>query len=292
MTGVVIALVAALAWACSSTILKYLSSRIDAITVNAIRLWVGSIIIVSLILLSGHNANILQTHLWSILLVAASGILSAAIGDTIYIRSLSYLDVSRAYPISQSMFPVATLILAVFLLNESFTWFNILGMAIILAGILMIVSNSRTSQMRKISVKGIALALLAALLWAIGATVLKFGLQEVDPYLAVAIRNVTSALILTGLVYKLKSADGLNLKRFNTRTLILVVLAGLLTYGIGATGYVMAIHLIGAGKTVFLGATAPIFLLPLSVLFLKERLSPLALAGVLAAIAGICLIAL
>jgi drug/metabolite transporter (DMT)-like permease len=51
-------------------------------------------------------------------------------------------------------------------------------------------------------------------------------------------------------------------------------------------------HLIGAGKTVLLSASAPVFLLPLSVLILKERLSLLALVGVFVAVAGICLVAL
>ena len=48
----------------------------------------------------------------------------------------------------------------------------------------------------------------------------------------------------------------------------------------------------GAGKTTLLSASAPIFLLPMSVLILKERLSLRALAGVCIAVAGICLVAI
>jgi drug/metabolite transporter (DMT)-like permease len=51
-------------------------------------------------------------------------------------------------------------------------------------------------------------------------------------------------------------------------------------------------HMIGAGKTTLLSASAPIFLLPMSVLILKERLSLRALAGVCIAVAGICLVAI
>jgi drug/metabolite transporter (DMT)-like permease len=82
------------------------------------------------------------------------------------------------------------------------------------------------------------------------------------------------------------------LNTYGTRNLLLVASAGLLTYGIGAIGYVTAMHMIGAGKTTLLSASAPIFLLPMSVLILKERLSPLALAGVGVAVAGICLVAI
>ena len=136
MLGVFIALGASLAWAGSSILLKYLSTRIDAVAVNTMRLWVGMIALILLVLVTGRAGDIVHTPLLPVLLVVASGILSNAIGDTIYIRSLSYLDVSIAYPISQSAFPVLTLTAAFLFLSESFTWFNILGAALVIAGFL------------------------------------------------------------------------------------------------------------------------------------------------------------
>jgi drug/metabolite transporter (DMT)-like permease len=97
---------------------------------------------------------------------------------------------------------------------------------------------------------------------------------------------------MTAFAFGRKPADRLKVKSYDKRTLVLVACAGLLTYGIGAIGYTTAIHLIGAGKTVLLTASAPIFLLPLSVVILKERLSPIGLAGVFIAVTGICLVAL
>ena len=142
MLGVIIALIASLAWAGSSILLKYLSSRINAISVNTMRLWVGAVALIALVFFSGRSGLILQAPLVSILMVVASGILSNTAGDTIYIQSLSYLDVSISYPISQSAFPVLTLIVAIFFLNESFTWLNKVGAVFVIAGILMIVRNN------------------------------------------------------------------------------------------------------------------------------------------------------
>ena len=292
MLGVIIALIASLAWAGSSILLKYLSSRINAISVNTMRLWVGAVALIALVFFSGRSGLILQAPLVSILMVVASGILSNTAGDTIYIQSLSYLDVSISYPISQSAFPVLTLIVAIFFLNESFTWFNIVGAVFVIAGILMIVRNNKKALTHKNMGKGVALALVAATLWAAGSITLKIGLTKVDTFVAAAIRVVTSALLLTTLAFSRPPPERLKLNSYGTRNLILVASAGLLTYGIGAIGYVTAMHLIGAGKTVLLSASAPVFLLPLSVLILKERLSPLALVGIFVAIAGICLVAL
>jgi len=292
MLGVIIALVASLAWAGSSVLLKYLSSRIDALSVNTMRLWVGAIALIALVIFSGRSGNILQSPLFPVLMVVASGILSNTAGDTIYIQSLSYLDVSISYPISQSAFPVLTLIVAIVFLNESFSWFNILGAVFVIAGIFMIVRNNRRAAASRNTVKGLVLTLTAAVLWAGGAVTLKIGLTHVDTFVAAAIRVVTSALLLTTLALSRPTPERLKLRTYGTRNLILVASAGLLTYGVGAIGYVTAIHLIGAGKTVLLSASAPVFLLPLSVLILKERLSSLALVGVFVAVAGICLVAL
>ena len=292
MLGVIIALVTSLAWAGSSTLLKYLSSRIDAISVNTMRLWVGSIALVALVVFSGRSGDILQTPIFPLLMVIASGILSNTIGDTIYIRSLSYLDVSISYPISQSAFPVLTLIAAIFFLNETFTWFNILGAVFVISGILMVVRNNKQVVTHKNTGKGVALTLVAAVLWAAGSITLKIGLTQVDTFIAAMIRVVVSALLLTTIAFSRTTPDRLKIRSYGTRNLILVASAGLLTYGVGAIGYVTAMHLIGAGKTVLLSASAPVFLLPMSVLILKERLSLVALAGVFIAVAGICLVAL
>ena len=164
MLGVIIALIASLAWAGSSTLLKYLSSRINAISINTMRLWVGSVVLLALVFLSGRGNDIVQTHLLPFLMLAVSGILANAVGDTVYIKSLSYLDVSRAYPISQSTFPAITLVVAILFFNESFTWLNILGAVFVICGIFMMIRNKKTDITNKAMGKGVVLSLIAAVL--------------------------------------------------------------------------------------------------------------------------------
>ena len=292
MLGVIIALTASLAWAGSSIFIKYLSTRMDSLSMNTMRLWVGAVALITIVFLTGRGTDILHTPVLSIFFVILSGLLSNTAGDTIYIQSLRYLDVSVAYPISQSAFPVFTLLTAIFFLSETFTWFNILGAVCVIAGILMIVRNNKTKVTKKTTTKGVVLSLVAAVLWTAGSVTLKIGLNHVDTILAAATRVTASALVLTGVTLVSNTPNKFQFKTYGTRNLLFVACAGILTYTIGALGYVTAIHLIGAGKTVLLSASAPVFVLPMSVFFLKERLSPLALAGVFIAVAGICLVAL
>jgi len=125
-----------------------------------------------------------------------------------------------------------------------------------------------------------------------GSITLKIGLEKVDIFTAAAIRVKMATQVLTTVAFSRKPEERPKLNTYGTRNLLLVASAGLLTYDIGAIGYVTAMHLIGAGKTTLLSASAPIFLQPMSVLILKERLSPIALAGVCVAVAGICLVAI
>jgi drug/metabolite transporter (DMT)-like permease len=156
----------------------------------------------------------------------------------------------------------------------------------------MIVRNNKKAVISKNTGKGVAMTLIAAILWAAGSITLKIGLTQVDTFVAAAIRVTVSAMILTTVAFSGKNTERLKLKTYGSRNLVLVASAGLLTYGIGAIGYVTAMNLIGAGKTTLLTASAPVFLLPLSILILKERLSLLALLGVFVAVAGICLVAI
>jgi drug/metabolite transporter (DMT)-like permease len=185
-----------------------------------------------------------------------------------------------------------TLIVAIFFLNETFTSLNILGAVFVIGGIFLVVRNNKQVVTHKNTGKGVALTLIAAVLWAAGSITLKIGLTQVDTFVAAAIRVLISAMLLTTVAFGRTTPDRLKIRSYGTRNLILVTSAGFLTYGVGAIGYVTAMHLIGAGKTVLLSASAPVFLLPMSVLILKERLSLVALAGVFIAVAGICLVAL
>jgi len=80
--------------------------------------------------------------------------------------------------------------------------------------------------------------------------------------------------------------------KYGFKILAMVVAAGVLTYGVAAVGYVTAIQMIGAAKTVLVTTTAPILVLPFSILFLKERPGGTTVAGVLSCIVGICCVAL
>ncbi len=296
MIGAVYALTAALSWAGSSTILKSLTTRIDTLSLSMLRIGIASLFLLILVPLSGRGAELMSTPLMSLVYVIISGIISQTIGDTIYIKSLSYLDVSQAFPITQSSYPVFTMLLAISVLGESFSWVNGLGTLLVLLGIYLITSTRMTpntsSTPGRTRGKGIVLALIAGAVWSIAAVPLKLGVMKMSPLVATAIRVPSGTIALLPFALSQRKRGALQLSKYGTRSLALVTISGLIDYGAAMLLFIAAIQLIGVGKAVVLAATSPLFLLPFSVFILKEKLTRFILIGILTGVAGICLVAI
>ena len=86
---------------------------------------------------------------------------------------------------------------------------------------------------------------------------------------------------------KVRIAQG---KGFPLTPLLLGAVAGILMYGLSSLLFLNAIQSGGAATSVILLNSSPVFLIPLSFLFLKERLNLGTLIGVAATIVGIILV--
>ncbi|RJQ74397.1 MAG: DMT family transporter [Desulfobacteraceae bacterium] len=293
--GIGVALVTALAWALSTILLKLIAARIDTFTLNTLRLWTGSAVLLAFIFLSGRSTQLMQTSMAPMLYVMASGILAMVIGDTLYIKSLALVDASKAFTIAQCSFPVFTALVAILFLQEAFSWRTAVGAGFVLSGILFIAGRNKSGPPPAGSedgnARGIMFALLAAVAWTAATTALKLGVLQMDTFVAAGIRIPFAAIVLTLFVLGRRTGGALYPARHPLKILLTAGVAGLLTYGVAAVGYVTAIQAIGAAKTVLITTTAPILVLPFSILFLKEKPNALALAGIFSCVVGICFIA-
>lgn len=197
MIGTVYALTAALCWAGSGTILKSLTAKIDALSLNTLRLCATSLLLLAVILLSGGGTELVNTPLMPLVYLIISGVIGLAIGDTIFVKSLSYLNVSQAFPIALCSNPVFTVLLAVLLLGESFTWVTGLGTFFVLLGVYLLTSTRMTnSTPGRIRGKGIILALIAGATWSIAVVTLKLGAMETDPLVVATIKLSSATIVL------------------------------------------------------------------------------------------------
>ena len=141
MLGAGIALLTSLAWSISSICVKLVADKIDSLVINTLRTWVGSALLISLIIVTGRYEAFSQIAWGSLVYVVISGILAMAIGDTIYIKSVALLDVSIAFPLSQCAFILLAVLSAILFLGEQFTWITITGGVLVVLGIYLMTSS-------------------------------------------------------------------------------------------------------------------------------------------------------
>ena len=289
LTGVLMALLASLGWAISSVIIKSLTDKIDTITINTIRLWVGVSVLLLILAASDELGSLYALSTESILYIISSGVLAMAIGDTIYIKSLSLLDASIAFPIAQCAFVLLTTIGAIMLLGESYSLLTFTGGGLILWGIYLItVGSSKTtgdSQRLIVNRKGVPVAIVAA-----ATLALKTGSVGGNAIAVSVIRTVSSALVLTLVALPRLLRPTPQTNQFSTRNILLVVAAGLSTYGLASVSYVLALQMIGAGKTAILITSSPLLALPFAIFFLKEKPTRKTLLGMMISTVGVVLV--
>lgn len=67
-----------------------------------------------------------------------SGFLSAFIASLFWMAAMSKFEITQAYPF-MSLAPAIVFLLGVWLLNETFTWGKVIGLALIMVGIIVTV---------------------------------------------------------------------------------------------------------------------------------------------------------
>jgi drug/metabolite transporter (DMT)-like permease len=79
-------------------------------------------------------------------------------------------------------------------------------------------------------------------------------------------------------------------KPLSKRSVKIVAIAGFFGMGFASLLYVTSIKLIGATIGAVIGSTAPLFALPISILYLKEKTTWKGIIGTIATIIGIWLV--
>ena len=70
----------------------------------------------------------------------------------------------------------------------------------------------------------------------------------------------------------------------------MILAGGFLGMTLGSLLYTYTVDLIGAAVASLLGSTAPLFALPISIFFLKERYTPKSIIGALLTVLGVVLV--
>lgn len=289
MIGELGALGCAPLWAISSILIKSQSDKLNALQINAIRGLFAAAFAVAIFFPTGRIGLLASLSLSSIIYLLVAVIIGFVAGDTLFIKGMAIIGVSKALPMS-IIYPIFVLPFSIFIVGEHLSLANIAGIFIAVAGLYLITNPRNGSEGALVATRrqhwlGVSYVLAATLLWAIGTVILGFAMADLDPILAGAIRMPFMAMILFALVYM--KANSANTWSHGFRTLIIVGLAGVLGIGLGGLLFMIGVKYAGAAKTAILSSTAPLFGVPLSMLMLRERITLRIVAGTVLCVAGI-----
>jgi drug/metabolite transporter (DMT)-like permease len=295
--GAAAALASSALWALTSVLLASQSGRMRPVLMSAVRSLTASVFLVAMLVATGGLGQLGEMSAITAISMMGSGILGQAAGDTLYINALGFLGVNRTFPITNSAYPFFTFLLAVLLLGEDAAWTLPIGGALIVGGITWIVLEQRRADaagdVKVELLRGLAFAIAAAVFWGTATVWLRGQQGNLDAFGAASLRIPAASAAVWATIALTRGRPRIAPLAMPTPMGYgVVALAGLLGTGIGSVLFIYAVEHLGAAKTAFLTTSAPVFALPMGVVFLSERLSPRILLGTGVTIAGIWLVLL
>lgn len=262
-------LVAALCWTMSSLLAPSLIKQFGTFRFNTFRIVIAAALLILISLWRVQELDRLALYLTPLML---SGLLGILIGDTFLFSAVHRLGPRRAGVLFATNAPFSILLAWLFL-NENLAWQELLGCAVVLAGVVIAILFGRRGQAHEWETTkgslwvGVCMGLLAALCQATGALITKPALVAgVDPIVASAVRVATGALALSAVYYfyyrPRYGAELSVIKLGDVKTWLKLTLLATVGMVIGMSVLVWGVANANVGIVTTLSATVPVLILP------------------------------
>ncbi len=224
-----------------------------------------------------------------------SGVVGLALGDAFLFRSYQLVG-ARIGLLLLSAAPVFGALIAWVFFHENLSPMQMLGMMIALVGIGWVVITRPTlepgEEHPKLSVQGVLFGLIAALGQAGGLVLSKQGMSgDFPPFAGTLIRMIAAAIFLWVIaIFQKQIGDTYDKVRAHPQAVGWAAFGALFGPVIGVSASLLAVQHAEIGVASTLMALPPVFMLPISYFFFKERFGWQAVAGTLLAISGVALL--
>jgi transporter family protein len=283
------ALMSALTWTLVSLLARDLATHIPSLSLNIIRSAGGSILLVPVVVAFGDVRQLGQVTPLAWIYLVMSVLTAFGIGDTAFFESTKHLGLSRAMTISTAGYPLLASGLALWWFHERITLGMVVGSVVTLGGLVLIVGERTLDAPDPVEGRrrGLGLALVAALAWAVSAALMKPPVREIDPLTIQAVRLPLSTLALWATPWARGTARGFWAQRrvVGRRVLALSALTALST-----VAFLAGLKYAGVALGTVLSSASPLFALPIGFLAFGERVTWRAAAGAALAVAGIAIL--
>ena len=292
--GILFAVAATIFFGVTNVIYKRISNDISVMDITFSRIWVSLPLSYLFAAMSAGSFQII-IPVGAMFPLAISMILGIVLGDTMYFLSQERIGVTRAFPIAMS-YPLLVYLLTAYFLEEPVIPQRILGTIIVVVGVGLVAIASQRESLenskrwssldRRI---GLTLAFFTFISWALSDAVFQFGLINVGAAEANFFRMLFASIILVPF-FLISMRKGRALP--NKHVVAFAALTGLVGMGLSLIAYSYAVKFVGATITAVIIASAPVFTVPLSAIFLGEDVNRRVTVGTLMTILGVILVTL
>ena len=277
--GEILALLCAFFWAISVLILRTQTHHLKPLTLNLIRIVICASLICPLLFL--FPIQTYRSLPWQAYgMICGSLVIGLMFGDTCYIQSIALLGAARAMPLTNA-FPVFAILVSPWLTGEQITLHMAIGTSCVVAGVTMIVrsgSLAATAALERelgsrAAVVGVLFGLIAALSWTVSTSIHRIVFVQYNPdALMVATVRMSFIGVISALLLWFRPRDP-GQDKLTGKNWLAIVASALCGPFLGGILFVGATKYAGVARVASLVTTAPIYGVPLAVLYLGERIN-------------------
>lgn len=203
-----------------------------------------------------------------------------------YFKALQLGDVNKVTPIDKSS-TILTILLAFVILGEMPTLWALCGVALLTVGTWFMIQRQKSDAADNESRAWLFYAVLSAVFAALTSILGKIGIQGIESNLGTAIRTIVVLAMAWGIVFLQKKQY--LIKNIDRKGWVFIALSGLAT-GLSWLCYYRALQEGKASVVVPIDKLSIVVTVVFSYIFLKEKLTKKALAGLLLVICGTMLL--
>jgi drug/metabolite transporter (DMT)-like permease len=289
--GEIAALLTALCWSGSSLIFSTATIRLGSVLVNISRLVFALIYLGILILALSIRMEVSTSQ---VIYFGISGIIGLAVGDSFLFRA--YLHIGpRLSMLVMSVAPAISAVFAWFMIDEKISLLGIAGIAITVAGVVLVVyeRSPRGTITKKDLAIGVFSAGIAAAGQGIGLIFAKLAFMEgpVNGFVAATVRITASLIILLPTMLFLgRIPDTIRTFSNDRKGFWLTAAGSVLGPFAGISFSLLAVAYTKVGIAATLMATVPIIMLPMVRMIYKEHLTVKSIVGACIAVGGVAIL--
>ncbi len=305
--GEVFSLLSALGWAGGVILYKRLGETLPPMTLNLVKnlLVLGLMVPTVLLLQAGSFSQLTSTH---VIIALVSGLIGIGIADTLYFKALNLLGAGRM-GIVGNLYSPFVIIFSFLFLAERLSPLQLVGFALVLAGVLTITIPGRLrilsrsseqpdpplmDEMQRLAGRqlriGVLIGAFAVLLMAVAIVMVKRTLEEQPFFWIVTLRLVGGVLGMLVLVPMMRRSGELATLRNPALSWPTLIGAAFLGQYLAMMFWLAGYRLTSASVASVLNETASVFIVLLAWLILGEPLTRRKLLGIVLSMCGVALI--